>query len=260
MELGLRPSPPPCTFRIVYEVAEPPSEWLLDEADMPETPLHDLVLRLLCLVLDAWIVRTGRSAHVARNLACRWNPEDGRVGVDPDVALIEPYAPSITALGQLRLWEPGHVPPRIAFEVVSATTAAKDYLEVGARYARLGTREVWVFDPLLLGPKGMGGPFMLSGWRRNGAVMERVHAGSAPAFSEELGAWLVTTDGGERLRIADDRDGSALWLTGEEAAVAKAEEQRRAAEEQRRATEEQTCRAEAAEAELARLRAELGRK
>ena len=239
MSEPLPSSPPRRAFRVAHEAPERPGRWLLDEDEMPETPLHDLILRLLCLVFEAWIARTGRDAHIARNLACRWDPTDGRVGVDPDVALIEPYAPSITTLGQLRLWEPGHVPPRLAFEVVSATTAEKDYLEVAPRYARLGTREVWVFDPALLGPSGTGGPFVLSGWRWNGAEMERIHAGEGPAFSGELGAWLVVTDAGQRLRIADDAAGRALWLTGEE---------------------EQARRAELAEAELATLRAELARK
>lgn len=237
------------TFRLVYEVRESPERWLLDEDDLPETPDHDLTLRLLCDLLEAWVARSQRAARVARNLACRWDPSDGRIGVDPDVALIEPDCESIRSLGQLRLWEPGHVPPRLAFEVVSASTADKDYREVGARYARLGTTEVWVFDPELFGPAGDLGPCVLSGWRRRGADMVRIYAGDGPAWSDELGAWLVPTSAG-RLRIADDEAATQLWLTAGEAAEQRAEQLARNAEQQAQ-------RAEAAEAELARLRALL---
>jgi hypothetical protein len=91
-----------------------------------------------------------------------------------------------------------------------------------------------------------------------------VYQGEGPAFSRELGAWLVVTDGGERLRIADDAAGTRLWPTASEEARRASEEARRASEEARRASEEarraseeaQQARA-VAEAENARLRAEL---
>lgn len=250
-------------YRLAYEVREPPSRWLLDEDDVPESPDHDQTLRLLVALLEAWIARTGRNARVARNLACRWDPEDARVGVDPDVALIEPDHPSIQELGQLRLWLPAHVPPRLAFEVVSESTAAKDYRHLGARYSRLGSNEVWAFDPELYGPPSELGPHVLTGWQRRGSTMLRIYAGDGPAWSDELQAWLVPIAGG-RLRFADDEEGKHLWLTAEEqaleaAAMARshAEEQQRRAEEQQRRAEEQQRRAEAAEAELLRLRALL---
>lgn len=72
-----------------------------------------------------------------------------------------------------------------------------------------------------------------------------MYAGEGPARSEELGAWLVVTDDGERLRVADHEDGTGLWLTGEEEACVRAEEAR-AAEK-------------VALAEVERLRAELAK-
>jgi hypothetical protein len=53
-----------------------------------------------------------------------------------------------------------------------------------------------------------------------------VFAGDAPAYSDELGAWLVVTDGGTRLRLADDEAGERLWRTGEEAERAQAQAER----------------------------------
>lgn len=87
-----------------------------------------------------------------------------------------------------------------------------------------------MFDPERHGSAEVGGPIVLQVWRRTGdGGFLRVYAGGGPARSEELGAWLVVTDGGTRLRVADDPDGQSLWPT----------------------------RTEAAEAELARLRARL---
>jgi hypothetical protein len=78
-----------------------------------------------------------------------------------------------------------------------------------------------------------------------GNQFRRVYAGDGPAFSRELGAWIVVTDAGMRLRLADDAAGARLWPTAEEDA-------QRAKEEERRAKEE-------AEREVAALRAELAR-
>ena len=214
-------SPVPSVVELSFAVEEPRHRWLLEERDVPETPLHDAVIDLLKLVLRRWVDAHGRSALVARNLGCRWDPEDARVGTDPDLVLVEPHPPEGEALRTLRVWEGGHPPPRIAVEVVSETEPEKDYVEAPLRCARLGARELWVFDPTLAGPDETGGPFSLQIWRldRSGerARMDRVYAGPGPGFSEELGAWLVVTDRGARLRIADDRTGRALWPTDFEA-------------------------------------------
>jgi len=58
--------------------------------------------------------------------------------------------------------------------------------------------------------------------------MERVYAGDGPARTEELNAWLIPTEPC-RLRIADDKEGSQLWLTSaeQEAAARKRAESAR---------------------------------
>ncbi|MEM1029902.1 MAG: Uma2 family endonuclease [Myxococcota bacterium] len=272
-------------------VEAPPARWLLDEEDVPETPLHQEVIRLLVAVLQHWIATSQRDALVTSNLGCRWQPDDARVGMDPDVVLIEPAPPEGERLATLRVWEPGHTPPRLAVEVVSEATARKDYLDGAARCARLGVSELWVFDPLGVGPDDTGGPFPLQVWRRDDkadpAAMRRVYAGPGPARSEVLNAWIVVTEAGTRLRVADRPHDTvdALWPTeGEaetqradteaqkayaeaqradaEARKAQAEAQRAQAEAQRADAEARNAqaeaeRADAAEAELARLRAQL---
>jgi Uma2 family endonuclease len=242
------------TVSLEYLVHDQPERWLLEEEDVPETPLHDAIIALLKLVLEHGAARRGADALIARNLGCRWLPEDARVGADPDVAWIEPAPPEPERISTLRVWEPGHYPPRLAVEVVSEATADKDYFDAPARFARLGVNELWVFDPLLLGPTGTGGPFALQVWRRSGrepARMERIHAGPAPAFSPELEAWAVTTEDGARLRVADDDAGERLWPTLAEREAARAEEKAARAEEE-------AARAEALAAEVARLKKQLG--
>jgi hypothetical protein len=81
-----------------------------------------------------------------------------------------------------------------------------------------------------------------------------VHAGLAPARSEELGAYLVVTDDGTRLRLANDPAGETLWPTAEEAALAQADAERARADDERARANDARARAQALEAELARLR------
>ncbi|MDO9021243.1 MAG: Uma2 family endonuclease [Deltaproteobacteria bacterium] len=218
---------------------------------MPETPLHQRIIGLLVMVLSAWITRSGRDAMAGSNIALRWDRSKPSTGVDPDVYLVEPAPPKGEAEKSLCLWKEGHHAPRVAIEVVSAETADKDYHDGPARYAASGVRELWVFDPLRLGPADGGGPWALQVWRRvKGRQFVRVHAGEASAFSRELGAWVVATDEGTRLRIADDAAGAKLWPTADEAERRAREAAEAVASEERRARE-------AAEQEVARLRAEL---
>lgn len=221
-DVASAPNPSPRTVRLVLDVPAVEEAWVLPEEDMPESSSHRDTVRLLEWILLAFVARTGRNAHVAGNLGCRWYEADARIGVDPDVALIEPAPPGAdTNLPSLRTWEPGHVPPRVAIEVVSASTSKKAFEDAPAKFAALGTRELVVFDPELCGPSTFGGPFVLQVWRRSDSgaesdnaspTMARVYAGAGPVRSEELKAWLIPQPKG-LLRIADDEQGSQLWLT-----------------------------------------------
>ena len=231
---------------LVIPIQARDDRWVLTEENSPETPLHERIVGLLVLVLRAWIARHRHDAMAGSNIALRWNAKRPSTGVDPDVYLVEPAPPKGEQETSLCLWKPGHHAPRVAVEVVSQETAEKDYRDGPARYAVSGTRELWVFDPLRKGPGDEGGPWVLQVWRRvKGNQFRRVYAGDGPAFSRELGAWIVVTDAGMRLRLADDAAGARLWPTAEEDA-------QRAKEEERRAKEE-------AEREVAALRAELAR-
>jgi Uma2 family endonuclease len=248
---------------VVFRVPSWSERWVLEDGvTMPETSEHRLTCELLEMILRAWIARTGRDAAVYANLALRWDEEHPAVGVDPDVCLVDPTPPD-AKLRSLRTWEPGHAAPRVAVEVVSRDTAEKDYFEGPAKYAASGTRELWVFDPERRG-RGALGPSVLQVWRRmDDGAFRRVFAGDAPAYSDELGAWLVVTDDGTRLRLADDEAGERRWLTGEEAARAQAQADRERAQAERAQAQAERERAQAererAQAERERAQAERER-
>jgi len=200
-----------------YEVPAANEDWVLSEEPVPESTPHDHTVELIRDLLEHWIARTGRDAQVARNLAVRWDRENYRFGVDPDVCLIEPRTREGDELESLLTWEPGHSAPRLAFEVVSSH-AIKDYSKAPEKYAAAGVAELVVFDARLRGPRSFGGPFRLQVWRRaTDGEFRRVHAGEGPFFLETLNAWTFAVDEGRRLRIADDREGTRWWHTAEEA-------------------------------------------
>ncbi len=233
----------------------------LDVDDMPENTLHDQSLALLAQILSWWAASQGLDALVARNLACRWDRSDARIGIDPDLLLTLPHPPlseGRKSLKQLRLWEPGHHPPRVTIEVVSESTADKDYDEAPWAHAKAGTRELWVFDPELHGPTRGGGPFLLQVWQQQpGGTLKRTHAGNGPAWSEEMQAWLVLTDGATRLRLSDDRWGQLLWPTEAEAKAREVEAKAREARDARAREAAEAQARETAEAEVRVLRQRL---
>ncbi len=259
---------------VAYEVPDADAGWELEEQDMPESALHDAIIDLLKHILKAWVTRARLDALVASNLALRWDERRFKVGVDPDVAVYVPPPPEGEETTSVCTWERGHEPPRIAVEVVSKSTASKDYVTAPNQYAASGATELWVFDPKRFGPRQLGGPFVLQLWRRDDSgVFRQLYRGDGPFQSPELGAWLVVTDHQTRLRIADDPEGTQLWLTAEERAERErqsAERERQSAERERlsaererqsaeRERDEAVAKSTGLEAELAALRAELSR-
>lgn len=237
--------------QLVYRVPRTKRGWELSEETMPESVTHDQAVDLLRAILARW-AQGQTNAMVARNLAIRWDPDAPRIGVDPDVVLLAPRPPE-DDLRSVRTWMPGHAPPLVAVEVVSETNPHKDYAIAPDKYAASGTGELWIFDPLLAGPTSHGGPFRLQVWRRDvEGRFDRIYAGDGPSYSAFIGGYLVATDEGRKLRIADDEACTRMWLTGEEAERA-AKEQERGAKEQERAAKE------AALARIAELEAALAK-
>jgi hypothetical protein len=138
------------------------------------------------------------------------------VGIDPDVAVIEPEPPGWKDLRSLKLWEPGCRAPRLAIEVVSPSHPYKDYSALPERYAALGPGELWVVDPGRFGPQRLGGPHFMQQWERedDGALVRR-YAGDGPVHSEYLDAWLHS-DPERGVVLCSDAAGKHRWLAPEE--------------------------------------------
>jgi hypothetical protein len=198
-----------------YAVRPHPEAWVLPEGTVPESVPHDDAAERLKHVLLAWSDELERPVRIARNLAVRWLEHFPGVGIDPDVCVLDPPPPGSSELSSLRLWKYGHVAPTICFEIVSANHPHKDYRDVHERYAAFGTPELVVFDPLLCGPRSLGGPVALQLWRRDVAgAFERVYAGPGPLFSDVLGCWVHAD--GKLIAMSDDRAGARRWCTREE--------------------------------------------
>jgi hypothetical protein len=222
---------------------------------VPESSVHDNAAEYLVLLLKAWAKTLDESVVIARNLAVRWLEHAPQVGIDPDVCVLYPPPPEANAIDSLRLWLPGHHAPPLCFEIVSKNHPHKDYADVHERYAALGTRELVVFDPLLAGPKSLGGPVSLQLWRRDAlGALDRVYFGPGPVYCELLNGWLFPEN--QRLVICSDSAGRHRWQTGEERE--RAEKERERAEKERERAEKE--RERAARLDLERRVAELERR
>ncbi|MBX3126331.1 MAG: Uma2 family endonuclease [Polyangiaceae bacterium] len=230
-----------------YDLHPELQSWVLPEGPVPESRLHDLAVRRLVELLEHWVGRTGVDAIVTRNLALRFVQEHPKVGIDPDVALIAPRPASDEELTSLRLWKPGHAPPKLSIEVVSQSHPYKDYGRIQERYAACGAEELLVLDPELYGPATHGGPYAVQQWLQREGVFTRVFAGPGPVFSPALEAWV----GARPLAISADPDRAEPWLTRAEHAQREAgrarEAEARAREAEARAREAE-ARAREAEA------------
>ena len=246
-----------------YPLERIPDEWELPEVPVPESVPHDRLVEYLKALLVAWAERSGHSVLVARNLAVRWVEERPRVGIDPDVCIVDPDPPNSSQLASLKLWQPGCSAPRLAIEVVSANHPYKDYVVLPERYAAMGAGELWVIDHQLVGPRRLGGPFLIQLWARepDGTLVRR-YAGDGPVYSEVVGGW-VCADPVRAIVLCSDESGQQPWLTLAEqrlseqsARSVEAEQQRVEAEQQRAEAEQQRVEAEQQRAEAEQQRAE----
>jgi Uma2 family endonuclease len=252
---------PRAAIMVRYAISPHLRDWELPEGIVPESGVHDRAAHQLVLLLEEWRERTTQDVQIARNLAIRWIERLPKVGIDPDVCVLRPPPPEGTRVESLKLWRPGHQPPPLCFEIVSKNHPHKDYAEIHERYAAIGADEVVVYDPLLAGPKALGGPVSLQVWRRDpSGVLDRVYMGPGPAYCVVLDAWLLVD--GDHLAIADQPSGQDRWLTTAERE--RSEKERERSEKERERSEKERERSEkererAARMELERRVAELER-
>ncbi len=194
-----------------------------DGKPVAETDVHIEQLLDLRQALD-WHFRDNPQVYVSGNLLIYYVEGDPNERIAPDVFVV--FGVPKGQRRVYKVWEEGKGPD-VVFEITSRSTRREDLGEKKLIYADLGVKEYFLFDPLneYLTPPLQGFRLMPEGY---------VPIQADPLVSEVLGLALQVEGG--RLRLYDLRTGQRL-LTYKEVQAAVA----------------------AAEAEIARLRAELDR-
>lgn len=202
--------------------------------DMGEGVLHQVIAALLQALLRRYFAESGRVAFTGVNTFLYWVQFHPEITVAPDVYVMDGVSPD-AAPDNWKLWEHGAV-PSFVLEVVSKYPK-KDYETVHEKYADMGVPELVIFDPKAGRPRSKRVRWQV--YRRiPGRGLVRVEVTNEDRVrSKKLGCWLRAVGEGDamRVRLATGPRGETLLPTPEERAVE-------------------------AEAEIARLRAELERR
>ncbi len=105
--------------------------------DMP-TIQHEDIFAFLLMVMRGYARRKDLGLVLGSRTKVR---VAGRAGYEPDILFVRKERAHI--VGRLHLSEA----PDLAVEIVSPTSATRDYQTKRAGYERIGTREYWIIDP-----------------------------------------------------------------------------------------------------------------
>ncbi len=239
-----------------------------DGEPMAETFANEIQMFDLFWTLQILFYRQGRgrSTTVGGNQFIYYNPANGRDNISPDVYVAfdrAPFAPP-----KWQTWIEGKFPD-IVFEITSPSTHNIDLSEAPdgkrTRYARLGAKEYYIFDP-----QQETYPPFLGFELRDGRLEPLSLLASGGIYSTLLEAelrpmpikeWALRPTG-KWLRVIDPQTGQPVPVTDQLRQDLATEQQARVAAEQERAEAEQArVAADQAliEVEQARLEAEQAR-
>ena len=219
-----------------------PPEVDIEYPEGPSVPEGDMHLRRsveLLLALRHWYARRGvEGAWVCCDINVYYREGDPAVVVAPDIAVAFGVdAAAVENQSVYKVWEAGAA-PCFALEIASPKTVSADLHVKPDKYAELGVDEYWRLDPTggdLLDPPLQGERRQAGRWAPIEVASDG--AGGLRGRSDALGLDLCWRP--PKLRLWDVAEGA--WLPDPDDLA------------------EQAARAEAAEAELAALRARLGR-
>jgi Uma2 family endonuclease len=221
-----------------------------DGKPMGETDVHRKeIVRHIELLEDYY---QGQKVYVSGDLLVYYVQGNPRKYVVPDAFVAKGIPPKDRRV--YKIWVEGKAPD-VVIETTSRKTRRKDLTDKPALYAQLGVKEYFLFDPLgeYLDPP-------LQGYRWTGDAYELIQS-DADGFLDSRELEL-------RLRVGEGhlefvcRDTGERLLTRAERVQREAEARQREAEARQREVEARQRETEArlaAEAEVARLRAELVR-
>jgi Uma2 family endonuclease len=211
-----------------------------DGRPMGETEVHwKWMVRIHALL--TWRYRAQR-VHVGSDLLVYYVEGDPRQYVVPDDFVVKDCDPGLRRT--FKVWEEGRAPD-VVFEVTSQKTRRKDQHKKPEVYARIGVKELFLYDPTqdYLDPPLQGFRFV------QGERVPITPDETGGLECRELGLVLRLEEG--QLVMEDARTGERL-LTEAEAAW-------RQQQAERAAREAAEARARAAEEELRRLREQIAR-
>jgi Uma2 family endonuclease len=205
-----------------YYDQHPTAEDLMGESIAQSTLVHYLMAVLRWLYhAEGWLVVNDLNIYRERKRSA--------YPLAPDVAVFKGVVvpnPAARAFRSWRLYQAHRPPPQVVFEVCSDSTWQDDLYHKPAKYAALGVREYYAYDPNDP-PYVSPTPGRLRGWRIQGGVaLPQAPDGAGRVWSDELQSYLVPD--GSLLRLYD-RQG--------EQRLTEAEAERRAKEAERRAKE-----------------------
>jgi Uma2 family endonuclease len=228
---------------------------------MAETPWHRRQMNNLIFNLENLTAQQPR-VYVGGNMLMYYNQHSGWDHVSPDVFVT--FDVPRGDRGKWETWKEGGRFPDVVFEITSKSTYAEDLGKKRRLYARLGVRELYLYDP-----EHDVQPYFRGFRLVAGELVELPPPVNDAYYSPLLGVELRVI--GPWLRVIDPATGEPMPIPDEiEAARQLAEERERQAEERERQAREREQQAEgrrrhevaarqAAEAALRQALAELAR-
>ena len=234
---------------------EDPSLYILLGERVPIEMMQGRSISYALIAVHSITDEADQPVFIDSNIPIRTNPNNLREGVAPDLCRSRNVnLAAIYDQSGYNLWEVGK-PPEFVLEVASQSTYRNDLDEKPGTYADMGVDEYWMFDPTggdLYGQALMG--FRLVDGEYEAIEMTQNEHGLISGYSDELGVRLcvVEISGREELlnvqpelaRVFELDYNPALLLfqdvetgkyilnvTGANAALERAEAERRRAEE-----------------------------
>ncbi|OGO38871.1 MAG: hypothetical protein A2147_11105 [Chloroflexi bacterium RBG_16_57_8] len=215
-----------------------------DGLPMAETGFHVTLIAYFLAMLRTFF-ESRPDVYMGANMFLYYWEGDPTKKIAPDLFVV--FRTTKEKRRVWKVWEEGQV-PTVVLEFTSRGTQDEDQGSKKGLYEWLGVQEYFLFDPLhsYLKPVLQGFRLEEGGYRRVEAIAGP--GGAWQMLSQQLGLWLRVEE--TALHLYEQATGRKLLAPPELAAALRAPEAR---------IEEEMAARQAAEAELARLRAELER-
>jgi len=191
---------------------------------MAETETHRVQMNDLIFALDTLVAAVDR-VYVGGNMLMYYNPASGLDHVSADVFVTFGVARGVRQ--KWETWREGGVFADVVFEISSPSTIREDLGQKMAKYAALGVKEYYLYDPLKDLNPYLRGFKLVSGHYEPLAQL----SGSMGYRSPMLGTTLRVI--GNWLRVIDPESGEPLLIPAELAAARREAEERAAYQTER---------------------------